>query len=135
MRVSFLTTFIAAAALFAACGGYSSPSAPTSPAPSPAPSPSPSPSPAPSGQVTVDIVGSAGSQSFTPNPVTAAAGAAVAFKNDDSTIHHIVLDNGSADLGNVSPGQTTRSVTVSGSGVVGFHCTIHPSMVGTIRTN
>ena len=82
--------------------------------------------------MTVDIVGQVGSPAFTPNPVTAAVGSAVAFKNDDTTIHHIVLDNGT-DLGNVSPGQTTRSATVSSSASIGFHCTIHPSMVGTIN--
>ena len=83
--------------------------------------------------MTVDIVGQVGSQAFTPNPVNAAVGSSVAFKNDDNTIHHIVLDNGSADFGNVSPGQTSRGVTISGSGTIGFHCTIHPSMVGTIN--
>jgi len=77
-------------------------------------------------------VGEVGSQAFTPNPVNAAVGSSVAFKNDDNTIHHIVLDNGT-DLGNVSPGQTTRSATVSSGAAIAFHCTIHPSMVGTIN--
>ena len=83
--------------------------------------------------MTVDIIGEVGSQAFTPNPVNATTGSSVVFKNNDTTIHHIVLDNGSADLGNISPGQTSRGVTVSGSGALGFHCTIHPSMVGTIN--
>jgi len=141
MRSSFLTTALAAAALsVAACGsGYSSPASPsvsTASSPSPAPSPAPvpgTPAAATSSSVTVNIVGEVGSQAFNPNPVAAAAGDSVVFRNNDVTIHHIVLDNGSADLGNVSPGQSTRAFTVSTSGAMGFHCTIHPSMVGTIN--
>jgi plastocyanin len=134
------TVATALIALFvSACGsGYSSPSSPSatsspSPAstPAPSPSPAPAPSPAPSSQVTIAIVGSAGSGAFTPNPASAAPGSSVVWRNNDSTLHHIVLDNGT-DVGNVSPGATTRSIAVS-SGTIGFHCTIHPSMVGTIN--
>jgi plastocyanin len=82
--------------------------------------------------VTVAIIGSAGSGSFSPNPVTAAPGSSVVWKNNDNTLHHIVLDTGT-DVGNVSPGAITRSISVTSSAVVGFHCTIHPSMVGTIN--
>jgi plastocyanin len=81
--------------------------------------------------VTIAIVGSFGSAAFAPNPASAAAGSSVVWRNNDSTLHHIVLDNGT-DVGNVSPGATTRSITVN-SGATGFHCTIHPSMVGTIN--
>jgi plastocyanin len=56
----------------------------------------------------------------------------VVWKNDDSTLHHIVLDNGT-DVGNVNPGATSKSIAVTSSSAVGFHCTIHPSMVGTIN--
>jgi plastocyanin len=80
----------------------------------------------------VAIIGSAGSGSFAPNPVDAAVGSTVVWRNSDSTLHHIVLDNGT-DVGNVSPGATSRSIQVTSSGAVGFHCTIHPSMVGTIN--
>ena len=85
------------------------------------------------GAVTVSIVGSAGSGAFAPNPVQVAAGGALAWKNNDTTAHHIVLDNGSADLGDVVPGATTRSTTVASSNAVNYHCTIHPSMVGSIN--
>jgi plastocyanin len=82
--------------------------------------------------VTISIIGQSGSGSFTPNPASAAVGSSVVWRNNDSTLHHIVLDNGT-DVGNVSPGGTTRSITVSGSAAIPFHCTIHPSMVGTIN--
>jgi plastocyanin len=83
--------------------------------------------------VTVAIVGSAGSVAFSPNPVSASAGDAVAFKNNDTTSHHIVLDDGSADLGLVNPNGTSASFTVRSSASARFHCTLHPSMVGTIN--
>lgn len=81
--------------------------------------------------MTIAIVGSVGSSAFTPNPASAAQGSSVAWRNNDSTLHHIVLDNGT-EVGNVAPGATTRTITV-GSGAVAYHCTIHPSMVGTIN--
>src|SRR5258706_13509393 len=121
MRFPFVISAVTAAALIiTACGG-TYPSAPTpsttpAPAPAPAPAPTPAPSPAPSSQVTVAIIGSEGSRAFSPNPVNATLGGSVVWRNNDSTLHHIVLDNGSADLGNVSPGQTTRALTISSGG-------------------
>jgi plastocyanin len=83
--------------------------------------------------VTVAIVGTTGAGSFTPNPVQVRAGSAVVWKNNDGRTHHIVLDNGGADLGNIQPGDTSRSVTIANTTPVTFHCTIHPSMVGSIN--
>ena len=57
----------------------------------------------------------------------------MAFKNSDSTLHHVVMDDGSADLGDITPG-ATRSMTLKGTGG-NFHCTIHSSMVGSINGN
>ena len=104
-----------------------------SPAPTPAPTPTPTPSPAPAQTVTVSIIGSVGSGAFVPNPVQAASGSTVVWHNTDVTTHHIVLDDGSADLGTVAPGATTPAVNVTSSAALAFHCIIHPSMVGTIN--
>ena len=82
---------------------------------------------------TVSIVGTSGPGAYTPNPVSVGAGGAVVFKNNDSRTHHIVLDDGSGDVGNLQPGATSRAVTVSSGAPVNFHCTIHPSMVGSIN--
>jgi plastocyanin len=115
--------FVCAVAL-CSCGGSGSASMPTAPA---APSP-------PSAQaITVAIVGSIGNQAYNPNPVAAAAGDTVTFRNNDAALHHIVLDDGSADLGEVAPGTSSRGVTVRTVNPARFHCTIHPSMVGTIN--
>jgi plastocyanin len=119
-RVSFA---LACAAAFWSCGGSNpSSSAPTAPG-------------APTAQaVTVAIVGSIGNQAYRPNPIGANAGDTVTFKNDDATaIHHIVLDDGSADLGEIAPGALSRSVTVRNTNPAKFHCSIHPSMVGSIN--
>jgi plastocyanin len=83
--------------------------------------------------VTVSIVGSAGNQAFSPNPVAAATGNNVVFKNNDSTLHHIVLDDNSADLGDIAPGATSQALAVKSQTALLFHCKIHGSMVGSLN--
>ena len=120
---------IAGAILLASCGGGGSTSTAAPPA---APSPAPSAAPTPS-TVTVSIVSSAGNTAYKPNPVMANSGDTVVFRNNDVTMHHIMLDDGSADLGDVNPGATSKGVTLKNSSAARFHCTIHSSMVGTIN--
>lgn len=117
---------LAAALVMWSCAGGGSPS----PGPSPTPNPTPAP---PSNTVTVNIVGSSGSAAYKPNPVMANAGDQLVFKNDDTRMHRVVLDDGSADLGDLTPGATSRAITVKGSAASNFHCTIHASMVGSIN--
>ncbi len=86
-----------------------------------------------SANVVIGINGIAGSNSFSPNPATAASGQTVAWKNNDpANTHHIVADNGSFDAGVTPPGATS-SLVMPGSGAVSYHCTFHPSMVGSIN--
>jgi plastocyanin len=80
----------------------------------------------------VSILSGFTANSFNPNPVPANVGQTVAFRNNDNVAHHIVLDNGSADLGIIAPGATSATITV-GSGSGNFHCTTHPTMVGSIN--
>lgn len=79
------------------------------------------------------IVGSSGNQAFNPNPVRANPGDTVMFRNGDSQLHHIVMDDGSADLGLVAPGATTRGLTLQTANPLRFHCRLHSSMVGSIN--
>jgi plastocyanin len=135
MRTSVaLSPVLAAALAMAGCGSSSMPSpAPTTPSATTTPAPGPAPTPTPTPPVvTVSIVGFTGSGSFVPNPVPAVTGDSVAWKNNDVTTHHIVLDNGSADLGDLAPGAMTRTITVGSTAALSFHCTIHPTMVGSI---
>lgn len=107
------------------CGGSSGSSPATGPT---APTPPPG-----AASVTVSIVSSSGNQAFRPNPVSAPTGDTLAFSNGDTVTHHIVLDDGSADLGEIAPGATSRSISIASSRAVNFHCTIHSSMVGSIN--
>lgn len=116
---------VAGGALLAACGGGGGGGSPTSP--------SGSNNPPAGGGVTVSVVSSVGNGAYQPNPVQAAAGTVVTFRNSDSVLHRIVLDDGSADLGDIAPGATSRAYTVRSNAAVSFHCTIHPSMVGSIN--
>jgi len=128
MRSSVLTGTAVAAVLAAvamwSCGGgssYGGSSTPTTPSPT-------TPSP---GTVTVNIVGSSGNKAYSPNPVQVGTGDTLVFKNNDVTTHHVVMDDGSADLGDLAPG-ASKSTTFRG--VAGkFHCTIHSSMVGAVN--
>ena len=116
---------LAAAVGMWSCGGGSSsgtPTAPTTPSPTPAPT---------SPTVTINIVGSDGNKAYQPNPVVARTGDTLLFRNNDSTTHHVVMDDGSADLGDIAPG-SSRSATLKGAGS-NYHCTIHPTMVGSVN--
>ena len=127
---SHVVVGVAAAAAVAlglwSCGGGTTAPSPSNGGSTPPPASTPS-------AVTINIVGSAGNQAFKPNPVAAAVGATVMFKNDDTTTHHIVMDDGSADLGEVAPGSTSRTTTVRTSSATNFHCTLHSSMVGSLN--
>lgn len=127
MRASFFSgaSVAVAGALFLwSCGGGSGAGSSSPTAPSAGSGP---------GTVSVAIVGTAGNQAFNPNPVTAAIGDTVMFRNNDSTVHHIVFDDGSADLGEVAPGSTSRGAAVRSGNATNFHCVLHSSMVGTIN--
>jgi plastocyanin len=78
----------------------------------------------------VNILGSAGSTSFSPNPIQATPGSEIVWKNSSGTAHHLVMDSG-AVIGDVNAGGSLTT-TLSGSGG-SFHCTIHPSMIGSIN--
>src|SRR5713226_2005583 len=113
---------IAGALAMSSCGGGSSSGV----------SPSPS-TPTPGGaNIVVNIASSAGASAYNPNPVQAAIGQTVAFKNSDTATHHIMMDDGSMDFGDLASGATSRMITVSPTSGK-FHCTIHPSMVGAIN--
>jgi plastocyanin len=120
---------MAALALWS-CGGSGGSSSPTAPSPPAVNQPAPSPS---TQTVTVNIVGSIGNTAFSPNPVAATPGVTVVFRNNDAVLHRIVLDDGSADLGDVAPGGSSRGFAVTSASPLTFHCTNHPSMVGSIN--
>jgi plastocyanin len=107
-----------------ACGGGSSYSGPTPTAPTP---------PAP-GASTITIVADRGAQSFTPNPATVTQGQMVVWRNSDSVVHRIALNDGSLDTGNIAPGATSAQLRLPTDGA-NYHCTIHPTMIGAINAS
>jgi len=117
--------FIAAAGLAASILGVSGctnsgNSSPTNPMGSSA---------APAGALTISIVGINGSMSFSPNPASVPAGQIVVWHNVDGVTHRVVLNDGSVDTGNLDPGAFSSPMALGSVG--GYHCSIHPVLVGT----
>jgi plastocyanin len=92
---------------------------------------SPTPSTA-AGVVTVNVVAINGAQSFSPNPATLPAGQMIVWHNVDNVTHHVLLNDGSVDTGDLPPGASSRPMPVEAGGGP-YHCTIHPVMVGGIN--
>src|SRR5688572_11948229 len=95
----------AALALVAACaaacgGGSSSSSTPTAPSPGP---------------FTITVTSQNGAQSFSPNPASV-GGQTIVFRNADSIVHRVVLNDGSIDTGDIAPGATSRAVRMPDGG-------------------
>ena len=91
--------------------------------------PSAAPTPVASNSATITIVGQNGAQAFTPNPASF-GGQQVVFKNNDTVMHRVILNDGSVDTGDIAPGATSRAVTMPGGGA-NYHCAIHPGMIGS----
>ncbi len=96
---------------------------------------SPSPSPGSGGAATtIAIVGIQGSRSFNPNPANVGNGSTVAWRNTDAVTHHIVSNDGTFDTGDITPGASSATIQLNSNGA-NYHCTIHPSMVGSINSS
>jgi plastocyanin len=70
---------------------------------------------------------------FDPDTITVSGPTEVTVTNQDTTTHTFTLDDGSVDE-TVEPGATV-TVTVDVSAATGFHCNIHPQMVGQIEVS
>lgn len=101
------------------CGGYGgTPSSPTPPS---------------TGTFsTISVLGQRGSQSFSPNPAGVAQGQNIVWRNADSRIHRIVFNDGSLDTGDIQPGAQSPILRLNANGA-NYHCSIHPTMVGSIN--
>ena len=80
--------------------------------------------------VTITINSMSGAQSFSPDPGAVKVGQKVAWRNADG-IAHTATGSG-FDTGSIPPGATSAPITFSTAGDVAYHCSIHPSMVGTL---
>ena len=79
---------------------------------------------------TITIMGSNGTQAFSPNDA-GFGGQSVVFKNNDSITHRVVLNDGSVDTGDIAPGATSRAVVMPAAGT-NYHCSLHPGMIGAV---
>jgi len=123
MRFQLLSSAIFVFAAWGCSGGGSSNT----------PATSPTSNPAPSGATTVNITGQNGAQSFNPNPVPITQGSLVMWHNMDTTVHHIVMNDGSFDSGDIMPGATSSMMKLNSAGG-NYHCTIHPTtMFGSVN--
>jgi plastocyanin len=99
-------------------GGTDTPTGPTGPSPSTA--------------VTITIVGERGAQSFSPNPASA-GGRMVVFRNADTVVHRVRLNDGAVDTGDIAPGASSQPVMMPSAGT-NYHCSLHPAMVGAVSS-
>lgn len=70
---------------------------------------------------------------FTPGQVTTTAGKSVSWTNADTTAHTVTFDSG-PDCGNVATAASV-SATFSSPGTYAYHCSIHPTMKGTVTVS
>ncbi len=70
---------------------------------------------------------------FTPADITVKQGATVSWTNNDSIAHTVTETDGQTgpDSSSVDPG-ATYSFTFTKAGTYHYHCSIHPSMTGTV---
>jgi len=109
---------------FAACSDSSNPTTPSNPTPS-----------GTTADVVITIMGNNGAMSFSPPSATAKVGQTVAWKNSDSITHTATQDNGGFDTSNIAAGATSSPIQMMTAGTLPYHCTIHPSMVGTLTVS
>ena len=86
--------------------------------------------PSPAGPVTINIVGERGASSFSPNPAQA-AGEMVVFRNTDTVVHRVRLNDASLDTGDIAPGATSSPLRMPVAGT-NYHCALHTAMIGAV---
>jgi len=82
--------------------------------------------------LTIDILGNAGANSYSPDPDTVTVGQTVSWRNMDSVPHTATEDVLAFGTGAINPGATSLPLAMNGAGTFPYHCTIHPSMTGTL---
>jgi plastocyanin len=118
-----LAAWVAIAA--ASCGGSSYT------APSPMPTPTPTPGGSGAADVTIQIAGMAGANSYNPSTGSVKVGKTVSWHNAD-VVAHTATGSG-FDTGAVASGGTSTPIMFSTAGTLSYHCSFHPSMTGTLN--
>jgi plastocyanin len=142
MRSTRLIALSAAALIaLAACSGAASTPAPTT-APTTAPTAAATTAPTTAASAPAASTGGGAGQAvsiknfaFAPPTTTAKVGEQVTWTNGDSTAHTVTFDDASlTSSGNVQGGGTF-SQTFAKAGTFTYHCSIHPTMKGTVTVS
>jgi plastocyanin len=71
---------------------------------------------------------------FDPSSVDVSSGkVTITVTNNDTTTHTFTLDDGSSDT--QLPAGSTQTIDLNLAQTVGWHCSIHPSMTGTLNVS
>ncbi len=89
--------------------------------------------PNPTADVTINILGQNGANSYSPNPANVTVGQTVAWHNSDSMTHTATQNGGGFNSGNLGAGATSAPIRISTAGDLAYHCTLHPTMTGTLH--
>ena len=83
--------------------------------------------------VTINITGQNGANSYNPSPDTVTVGQKVAWHNSNGTTHTAtVTGTGGFNTSNVGAGSSSAAIQMNTVGTFNYHCTIHPAMTGTL---
>jgi plastocyanin len=78
------------------------------------------------------INGISGGMSFTPSSASLRVGDSVAWRNADAIAHAIAQNGGGLQTPVIGPGATSQAIQITTLGNLPYHCSIHPSMTGTL---
>ncbi len=72
---------------------------------------------------------------FTPSATTIAQGGGVNWHNNGPSTHTSTQNSplGLWNTGNIARGTTSATMTIRAAGVYMYHCSIHPSMLGSVK--
>jgi plastocyanin len=84
----------------------------------------------PAAGTAADVEASVGGNTW--GPVNAKVGDVITWSNGDAVPHKVGLDDGSCTMSRNITGDAPQSLVFSAAGSYPFHCTVHPSMKGTI---
>jgi len=68
---------------------------------------------------------------FEPANAAVQPGDTITWLNKGNVAHTVTADDGSFDSGKLNPGDSF-TVVFSGQGTLTYHCSIHPSMTGSV---
>jgi len=120
-RASVFFLIFLGAGLLIRCGSTAPPAGPGNP----------TPTPGAAADVIITITGINGGMSFVPAAATVKVGQTVAWRNNDSTTHRVIL-TGVFDTRALASGETSVGTRMTTPDTYSYICTIHPSMNGTV---